>query len=598
MARGIWVLEDQLDAGQAALAAFRPGEARVLLIESESVLQKGWHRQKLVLLWSAMRHFAAELRAAGWDVDHREAPRFSAALADWQAEHGIDELHLMEPADRHWRPSIERSWGRIGAAVSAAQASGSVARAASVNGVAADGVEADPVAAEPGLLKPVAATHASASYAAAVHSAAPLQLVWHPSNAFLWSREDFAAWAERYRQLRMEFFYRESRRRFGVLIEPASAAAGQEAPQAQSDADRQGAGTKRATSKAPKGAKPAPEPQPLGGQWNAPDAITAAVIAKVERLDGERRAAGLAALPGVSTPFAWGVTRRQALEVLEHFIATRLDGFGPYQDAMVSRQPTLWHSLLSPYLNLGLLHPLAVIRRLESAGLERGTPLASLEGVIRQILGWREYTHGLYHWFGPSYSAHNHFDADAPLPAWLEGLGGSGMACMDTVLSEIEATGYAHHIQRLMILANWGLLAGLNPQAFTAWFSRLFIDGFDWVMQTNVLGMGLFADGGLLASKPYAASGNYIRRMSNYCRGCRYDVKARTGPNACPYNALYWDFLDRHQELLASNPRMALMLRQLERLPETELAAIRATAALHRGKQQAGAGDKTAQLAP
>jgi len=553
MARGIWVLEDQLDVGQAALAAWRPGEARVLLVESESLLQQGLHRQKLVLLWSAMRHFGAELRAAGWEVDHREAPRFSAALADWQAEHSIDELHLMEPADRHWRPSIERSWGRISAARGA--------------------------------------------------TASTLGLVWHPSNAFLWSRDDFAAWAGRYRQLRMEFFYREGRRRFGVLMEPASAAAGQEAPQAQADGDRQLAGTKRATSKAPKGAKSAPEPQPLGGQWNfdqlnrkappaglqgpepllfAPDAITNAVIAKVERLDSERRAEGQPPLPGLSSPFGWGVTRQQALAVVEHFIATRLDGFGPYQDAMVSGQPTLWHSLLSPYLNLGLLHPLEVIRRLEIAGLERDSPLAGLEGVIRQILGWREYTHGLYHWFGPGYSAHNHFGADAPLPAWLERLEPSGMACVDTVLAELHINAYAHHIQRLMVLANWGLIAGLNPQAFTAWFSRLFIDGFDWVMQTNVLGMGLFADGGLLASKPYASSGNYIRRMSNYCRGCRYDVKSRSGPKACPFNALYWDFLMRHQELLAVNPRMALMLRQLERIPTAERQAIRETAALHR----------------
>ncbi|MEI6031571.1 MAG: cryptochrome/photolyase family protein [Synechococcaceae cyanobacterium ELA739] len=525
MARGIWVLEDQLDAGQAALASFRPGEARVLLVESESVLQQGLHRQKLVLLWSAMRHFAAELRAAGWDVDHCEVSRFSAALADWQAEHGIDELHLMEPADRHWRPSIERCWGLIRAARGA--------------------------------------------------PATTLGLVWHPSNAFLWSRGDFAAWAGRYSQLRMEFFYREGRRRFGVLMEPA----------------------------APKGAKPAPGPQPLGGQWNfdqlnrkappaglqgpepllfAPDAITNAVIAKVERLDCERQAEGLPALPGLSSPFGWGVTRQQALAVLEHFIATRLDGFGPYQDAMVRGQPTLWHSLLSPYLNLGLLHPLEVIRRLEIAGLERDSPLAGLEGVIRQILGWREYTHGLYHWFGPAYGAHNYFGADAPLPDWLERLEPGGMACIDTVLAELHTNAYAHHIQRLMVLANWGLIAGLHPQAYTAWFSRMFIDGFDWVMQTNVLGMGLFADGGLLASKPYAASGNYINRMSNYCRGCRYDVKTRSGPKACPYNALYWDFLMRHQELLALNPRMALMLRQLERIPPQERQAIQETAALHR----------------
>jgi deoxyribodipyrimidine photolyase-related protein len=241
----------------------------------------------------------------------------------------------------------------------------------------------------------------------------------------------------------------------------------------------------------------------------------------------------------------------------------------------------MWHALLSPYLNIGLLHPLEVIRRLEQAGLERGTPLACLEGVIRQILGWREYTHGLYWWFGPDYPARNHFGADRPLPEWLEQLGGSGMACMDTVLAELELSGYAHHIQRLMVLANYGLIAGLDPQAFTAWFHRMFIDGYDWVMQTNVLGMGVFADGGMLASKPYAASGNYINRMSSYCLSCRYNPKQRTGPGACPFNALYWDFLARNQQSLRLNHRMGLVMKQLEKLPAEELASIRATAAAH-----------------
>jgi deoxyribodipyrimidine photolyase-related protein len=159
------------------------------------------------------------------------------------------------------------------------------------------------------------------------------------------------------------------------------------------------------------------------------------------------------------------------------------------------------------------------------------------------------------------------------------------MACIDIVLSELHGSGYAHHIQRLMVLANYGLIAGLDPQAFTAWFQRLFIDGYDWVMQTNVLGMGLFADGGLLASKPYAASGNYIKRMSTYCQGCRYDVKQRTGPTACPFNSLYWDFLDRHAALLRANPRMALVMKQLEKLSPEELQAVRATAAAHRAQQ-------------
>jgi deoxyribodipyrimidine photolyase-related protein len=504
---GVWVLGDQLHQAQSALAAHRPGEARVLLVESTSVLERRpYHRQKLVLVWSAMRHFAADLRAAGWTVDYREAERFSTAVAAWTAEHAITELHVMEPAERPFRDSIGRT------------------------------------------------------------VATPL--VWHPSNAFLWSPADFAAWAQPYRQLRMELFYREGRRRFGVLMEGSGARA-----------------------------------QPLGGQWNfdhdnrkapprglegppplvfEPDGVTAAVIAKVEGLAAARSGSGQAPLPGRAEPFSWGVTRHQALAVLEHFIATRLDGFGPYQDAMVNGQPTLWHALLSPYLNLGLLQPLEVIRRLEEAGLERGTPLASLEGVIRQILGWREYTHGLYRWFGAEYAARNHFEHQEPLPPFLEQLGGSGMRCIDSVLGELEASGYAHHIQRLMVLANYGLIAGLDPQAFTGWFHRMFVDGYDWVMQTNVLGMGLFADGGLLASKPYAASGNYIKRMSTYCKGCRYDVKRRSGDNACPFNSLYWDFLARHGEGLRRNPRMALVMKQLEKIPAEELEAIRAAAEVHR----------------
>ena len=509
MSPGIWVLGDQLHGAQAALACFRPGEARVVLIASSSVLHRlAFHRQKLVLVWSAMAHFAAELRAAGWEVDLLETDSFGRSLAAWCDAHGIAELHLMEPADRPFRKAIESTVAELALGRS-------------------------------------------------------LQLVWHPSNAFLWSREDFAAWAGRYRQLRLELFYREGRRRFAVLME------GEEPRGGQWNYDHDN------RKSPPKGLR---GPDPLHFE---PDGITEAVIARVEGLNRERVAAGLPPLPGHSRPFRWAVSRDQALQVLEHFIATRLDGFGPYQDAMVRGQTTLWHALLSPYLNLGLLHPLEVVRRLEQAGLERCTPLASLEGVIRQILGWREYTHGLYHWFGDAYALSNHFAASAPLPPWLEQLGGSGMACLDTVLEELAGNGYAHHIQRLMLLANYGLIAGLDPQALTTWFHRMFIDGFDWVMQTNVLGMGLFADGGRLASKPYAASGNYIRRMSDYCQGCRYDVKRRSGPRACPFNSLYWDFLARHHSSLGANPRMALVMRQLERLDPAELEAIRAAAAEH-----------------
>ena len=499
MTIGIWVLGDQLNLQQAALVGADPTRARVLLLESCSVLERrAYHAQKLVLVWSAMRHFATDLRAQGWTVDYLETDRFSTALGEWIEQHGIQELHVMEPVDRGFRGAIERL--------------------------------------------PL-----------------PIPVRWITNNAFLWSREAFAAWAKPYKQLRMELFYREGRKRFGVLLDDNGEPLG-----GQWNYDQE---NRKQPTKGLSG------PEPL---WFEPDAITAAVIEKVTALQ-ERYG-----LPGIPEPFRWAVSRQQALAVLDHFIATRLPGFGPFQDAMVSGEPTLWHALLSPYLNLGLLHPLEVIQRLEAEGLAHEVPLAGLEGVIRQILGWREYTHGLYHWFGEDYASVNHFEASAPLPSWFEALGGSGMRCLDTVFGEIKASGYAHHIQRLMLLANYGLLAGVDPQALTAWFHRMFIDGYDWVMLTNVLGMGVFADGGRLASKPYAASGNYIKRMSNYCKGCSYDVKQRTGPKACPFNSLYWDFLARHEPELKRNHRMGLVMKQLSKLPEEELAGIRSTAANHR----------------
>ena len=534
MTLGILVLPDQLSSGQAALAAqeqrFGAAEARrtcrVLLVESEGALRRmALHRQRLVLLWSAQRHFCAELRAAGWQVDHRQCERFAIALRDWCAEHDIGELHAMEPADRPVQRGLERIFAGW-----------------------AEGAGAPPTAP---------------------------RLVWHPSNAFLWSRHDFALWASGRRQLRMEHFYREGRRRFAVLMDGTGAGATPRGGQWNYDHDN-----RRPPARGLQG------PPPLLFE---PDTLTQAVIERVRCIDAKRATQGLEPLPGNLEPFHWAVSRAQAEQVLQHFITTRLDGFGPYQDAMVLGEPTLWHSLLSPYINLGLLEPLAVIRQLEEAGLRQGTPLASLEGVIRQILGWREFTHGLYHWLGPDYPARNHFVAREPLPPWLESLGTSGMACMDTVLAELRSNGYAHHIQRLMVLANYGLIAGLDPQAFTFWFARQFIDAHDWVMQTNVIGMGLFADGGVLASKPYAASGSYINRMSTYCKNCRYDVKQRHGPKACPYNSLYWDFLDRNAASLAANPRMGLMMKQLERIDAQERCAIRASAASHKSAAEQAA---------
>jgi deoxyribodipyrimidine photolyase-related protein len=614
MTIGILVLSDQLNQRHAVLplleerfgASDARRHCRVLLIESSAPLERmPLHRQRLVLLWSALRHFVVELREAGWQADHREVESFGGALRAWCAEHGITELHAMEPADRPVREALERIISRWESSnpdprapdLPAPDRTGSKSSAAYQTHP--DQTRSEAISRDPNTLQQTslnryghAAPGSGVARSSSSRSAGSLDgsprpkpepnfgaaptLIWHPSSAFLWSREEFATWAHGRRQLRMELFYREGRRRFGVLMEGEGPSVTPLGGQWNFDHDNRRSPTKGLAG-----------PTPL---WFEPDTITLEVIAKVRRLDASRASRGLAPLPGDLEPFGWAVSRHQALAVLEHFIATRLAGFGPYQDAMVSGQPTLWHSLLSPFINLGLLHPLEVIERLEQVGRQpvesspaapNAVPLASLEGVIRQILGWREYTHGLYHWLGPTYPHLNHFQASRPLPAWLEQLGCSGMACMDTVLAELKATGYAHHIQRLMVLANYGLLAGLDPQALTTWFHHQFIDGHDWVMQTNVIGMGLFADGGRLASKPYAASGNYINRMSTYCKGCRFNVKQRSGTDSCPFNSLYWDFLARHAAQLRANPRMGLVIKQLDRLPPEELDAIRATAAAH-----------------
>ena len=507
MAIGIWVLNDQLHLQQAALAFSQPHGARVLLVESLSVLTTKPHIQKQILFWAAQRAFAAELRSAGWVVDLVEAPSYEDALNSWIANHGIDELRLMTPSDRPIKLAIEKL---------------------------------------------------------AANSKCAWQLRWFDNNQFIWSQADFANWAQGKRSLRLEYFYREGRRRFGVLMDGDQPLGG------QWNFDKE-------NRKPPKTGLKGPE-----ALWFTPSETTNAVIEKLEELQP------IYELSGISKPFKWAVSRQQALLVLEHFISTRLAEFGPYQDAMVQGESTLWHALLSPYLNLGLLHPLEVVHRLEAEGLRKKVPLASLEGVLRQIIGWREYTQGLYHHFGDSYPLSNALAAVQPLPEFIRNHSKSGMACVDNVLAELSNSGYLHHIQRLMILANLGLLAGWNPQEYVAWFNSQFVDAHDWVMQTNVIGMGLWADGGMLASKPYAASGKYIQRMGTYCRGCSYDPAERSGPVACPFTVLYWDFLGRHQERFRNHPRMALMIKQLNKFSQSERQAIGATAAGFEWAQRSG----------
>jgi deoxyribodipyrimidine photolyase-related protein len=493
MTIGIWVLGDQLSLDQTALKSCEGEKAAVILIESvQHVKARPYHRQKLVLVWSAMRHFADELRQAGWLVDYAIAPDFQSALQDWITAKGITELRVMQPKDRPFAQMVR-----------------------------------------------------------SLDLPCPITLL--PNNQFLWTSEEFQTWAKGRKTLLMEYFYRQGRQRFQILMEGKHPVGG------TWNLDKE-------NRQPPKGKLNPPEPL-----WFEPDQETQAVIEFVKSSNFSDY--------GQMEPFRWGVTRSQSLQVLERFIDDRLPTFGPYQDAMVTGEQTMWHAMLSPYLNLGLLHPLEVIQAAEQAYYERQLDLNSVEGFIRQIMGWREYMYGIYHYVAEDYPQRNHFNHTQPLPDFFWAAEQTDMNCLHQTLKQVEEMSYAHHIQRLMVLSNFALIAGVSPQQIETWFHSVFIDAYDWVMQTNVIGMGQFADGGILASKPYAASANYINKMSDYCQGCRYKPTDRTGDKACPFNFFYWDFLDRHRQSLQSQGRMSFILKNLDKMPAAELAEIRQKAA-------------------
>jgi len=387
----------------------------------------------------------------------------------------------------------------------------------------------------------------------AVAQAAGVSLTWCEDSHFLCSRARFARWADGRKEWRMEHFYRTMRREHRVLMDGDQPLGGQW----NFDADN-----RRAYPKAGPGA--IPEPARF-----EPDTLTREVIALVQAQFPDH--------PGALDAFAWPVTRSQGLVALQRFIDERLLGFGPYQDAMWSDTPFGWHSLLSVALNLHLIHPREVIDAVEAAHRERGAqalPLASVEGFIRQLLGWREFVRGVYWQTMPGLKTANHFGHARDLPRWYW-TGETQMACLRDAIGQTLAHGYAHHIQRLMVTGQFALLAGIAPQQVADWYLAVYVDAIEWVELPNVAGMALYADGGRFTSKPYIASGQYIDRMSNHCKGCRYRPAERTGPHACPITTLYWAFLDRHEAELAANPRSALMVRNLARLSADERLAIR-----------------------
>ena len=386
----------------------------------------------------------------------------------------------------------------------------------------------------------------------AVAKARGLPLDIRKDRHFFCSVREFAAHARGRKSLRMEYFYREMRKRHRVLMN-SEAGDAPEGGQWNFDADnRESFGTD------------GPGALPQRATF-APDAITREVFALVE--------ARFATHPGRLDSFSWPVTREQAQEALRRFIAERLPLFGRYQDAMWPGDPWLYHAQLSAALNLKLLNPREVVAAAVAAYRAGNAPLASVEGFVRQILGWREYVRGIYWTRMPGYAELNALQAQQDLPAWYWN-GATDMACLRDALAQTLAHGYANHIQRLMVTGLFALMFGVKPQQVHAWYLAVYVDAVEWVELPNTLGMSQYADGGLMASKPYVATGRYIQRMSPHCKGCRYDPAQRTGDTACPFTTLYWDFLMRHETVLAANPRMALQVKNLARLSEEQKRTI------------------------
>ena len=500
----IVVLGDQLDRQAAVFDDFDPAQDAVWMCEAAEEATHVWcSQQRLAVFLSAMRHFAQALRDEGWPVLYSE--QYSGSLADALAQTlaatRVQAVVMTEPGE--WRVQ-------------------------------------------------------QALQAACTSAGVPLREL--QDRHFLCSRAEFAAHARGRKQLRMEYFYREMRRRHRVLMDGDQPAGGEWNYDAE---NREGFG--------PNG--PGFVPPPVR---TAPDAITQQVLALVR----ERYATH----PGSVAEFGWPVTRAEALRGLHAFIEERLPDFGRWQDAMWEGQPWLYHSHISVGLNLKLLHPREVMAAAEAAWRAGRVPIAAAEGFIRQVLGWREYVRGIYWQQMPGYLELNELGATQDLPAWFW-TGDVPMRCLRDAIGQTLQHGYAHHIQRLMVTGLYLLLQGVDPKQVHAWYLSVYVDAVEWVELPNTLGMSQFADGGLMASKPYAATGKYIERQSDHCRGCRFKPAVRTGPQACPYTTLYWDFLMQHETRFAGHPRMALQVKNVARLAEPERAAIRSRAAAVRAGQ-------------
>ncbi len=503
--RLILVLGDQLNPDLSALRAADPARDTVVMAE---VMAEGTyvrhHPQKIALVLSAMRHFAGDLAAAGWRVAYSrlDDPDNTQSIAG----------ELLRRADQTGAVEV--------------------------------------IATRPGEWRLMQALDDM-----------PLPVTQLADDRFVCPEAEFAAWAAGRKELRLEWFYRDMRRKTGLLMDGDAPAGGKW----NFDHDN------RKAAKADLFRPKAPH--------IPPDAVTAEVLALVaDRFPGH-----FGSLQG----FGWPVDRGGALKVLSHFIRHALPSFGDEQDAMLQDDPVLSHSLLSPCMNIGLLSPLEVCRAAEAEWQAGRAPLNAVEGFIRQIIGWREFVRGVYLLAGPDYTRKNHLNATRDLPALYWGAK-TQMNCLSHAVGQTRDMAYAHHIQRLMVTGNFAMLAGIDPHQVHEWYLSVYIDAFEWVEAPNTIGMSQFADGGMVGSKPYAASGAYINRMSDYCGPCRYRVAEKTGPDACPFNLLYWDFMLRHREALARNPRLGPVYRTWDKMDAARRETVLAEAGQFLRRLEAG----------
>ncbi|WP_026374898.1 cryptochrome/photolyase family protein [Aestuariibacter salexigens] len=494
------ILGDQLSGKMTSLSDLDKDNDVVLMAEvREEATYVKHHKKKIAFIFSAMRHFAERLRQKGievvyikYDDDDNQGSLFEE-VKRLASQRKVDRVIVTKPGEYRLLADMQKWQENLN-----------------------------------------------------------VEVVLREDERFIASTKDFAEWAKGKKQLRMEFFYREMRKRTGILMEGSQPVGGKW----NYDSENR--------KPLPKGGVDVPAPTRLEC-----DDITKQVIELVDTCFSDHF--------GSLEQFHYAVDRDGALEVLKAFLEQRLANFGTYQDAMKQDEAWLFHSHIGLYLNTGLLLPDEVVKAAEQCYESGKAPLNAVEGFIRQILGWREYVRGLYWLKMPEYKRLNHLQATRRLPEFFWSAD-TDMNCLKQCISETRANAYAHHIQRLMVLGNFSLIAGLLPDDVNEWYLIVYADAYEWVELPNVSGMVLYADGGMLASKPYAASGAYINKMSDYCKSCQYSVTTKTGDKACPFNYLYWDFLIRNRDTLSNNHRMGMIYNTLDKMTNDKVEAITSSA--------------------